>query len=176
MFTPIRSKKICDIKGLEDFINYSIDVNGNVWSYKGKKPKILKPGWAKNKGTYLVVGLRSKKNKRVNFYIHRLVAMAYLPCNDFTCRIKHLNNDYSDNRIENLEWIPKKNISTVKVQVEKPMQIIDDMMMNKLKEVHAASHRKGLKVPDSYEFTNKMINDALEQYIIQYGLRRIMMQ
>jgi hypothetical protein len=39
-----------------------------------------------------------------------------------------------------------------------------------------ASIRKGLKVPTSDEFTNKVINDALEQYINQYGLRKIMMQ
>lgn len=174
MSIPVRRKKICDIKGLENFIHYEIDVNGNVWSYKRRTPAILKPGWAKKKGSYLIVGLRNTNNKRENFYIHRLVAMAYLPCNDFSSRIRHINNNYSDNRIENLEWIEKKNNIQVISSNEKPMQIIDDSLLNKLKEVHAASHRKGLKVPDSYEFTNKMINDAMDQYINQYGLRKVM--
>jgi hypothetical protein len=107
-----------------------------------------------------------------NFYIHRLVAMAFLPTDDFTLEVNHINHNQCDNRIENLEWVNRKrnmqHISEVKGFV------LDQYITNKIKEVHAASHRKGLPVPNSYEFTNSIIEGALEQYIIQYGLRKVM--
>ena len=52
--------------------------------------------------------------------------------------------------------------------------VLDEYITNKVKEVHAASHRKGLSVPNSYEFMNSIIEGALEQYINQYGLRKVM--
>lgn len=167
-----RIKNLKDIKGLELFEDYAIDVDGNVWSFKYNKVRKLSPGWAKKKGSYLFVRLSDRRGNKRNFYIHRLVAMAYLPCNDFTLEVNHVNRDHYDNRIENLEWIPRKK------NVEHLSQTrgfdLSDHVTNKIKEVHAASHRKGLPVPDSYEFTNSIIEGALESYIIQYGLRKVM--
>ena len=51
---------------------------------------------------------------------------------------------------------------------------IDHFVMAKMKEVHIASIRKGLPVPDTYSFMNSIIEGALEQYINQYGLRKVM--
>ena len=49
-------------------------------------------------------------------------------------------------------------------------------LIAKIKEVHSASIRKGLPVPTSYEFMNSIIEGSLEQYINQYGLRKVMNQ
>ena len=51
---------------------------------------------------------------------------------------------------------------------------IDHFVLAKMKEVHIASIRKGLPVVDSYSFMNSMIEGAIEQYIHQYGLRKVM--
>lgn len=174
MAPEVRYKMIESIQGLENYPDYAVDVNGNIWSFKFNKFRKLKAGWAKKKESYMIVRLSDRTGKITNFYIHRLVAMAYLPCEDFNYRIIHLNNDLSDNRIENLEWRPKKH--TIHYKSERKELILDDFIANKLKQVHAASHRKGLPVPDSYEFMNSMIDGALEQYINQYGLRKILLQ
>ena len=47
----VRFKFLNDIEGLEDFTNYAVDTNGNVWSFKNNKQKILKHNWRyKSKG------------------------------------------------------------------------------------------------------------------------------
>ena len=167
-----RIKYLNKIQGLEYFDDYAVDVDGNVWSFKYKKSRKLKPGWAKKKGNYLFVRLTNNKGIKKNLYVHRLVAMAYLPCSDFKLDVNHINKNQYDNRIENLEWVKRKQ--NIKKVPEVKGFVLDNSISNKLKEVHAASHRKGLPVPDSYEFTNNMIESALEQYIIQYGLRKVM--
>lgn len=168
----IRVKKLTEIEGLELFEKYAVDVNGNIWSYKYNKPKILKPGWVKNRENYLFVRLTDVEKKQKNFYVHRLVAMAYLPCNDYNLEVNHINGNLSDNRIENLEWVTKKKISE-HIPITKGFVLNEDLS-NKIKEVHSASHRKGLPVPNSYEFLNIIVNRALDEYINQYGLRKIM--
>ena len=169
---PVRYKNLNEIKGLEDFDDYAVDVDGNVWSFKYRKPNKLRPGWAKKRGGYLFVRLTDKKGNKKNLYVHRLVAMAYLRTEDFTLEVNHINRNQCDNRIENLEWIDRKN--NMKHVSETKGFVLDQYITNKVKEVHAASHRKGLPVPDSYEFMNSLIEGALEQYINQYGLRKIM--
>lgn len=172
METPERYKKLTDIKGLELFEDYAVDPDGNIWSSKYRKIRKLKPGWAKKRGNYLFVRLTDKRGNKRNLYVHRLVAMAYLPCDDFSLEVNHINRNQCDNRIENLEWINRKN--NMKHTSEVKGFILDNHITNKIKEVHAASYRKGLPVPNSYEFMNSMIERALEQYIIQYGLRKVM--
>lgn len=168
----VRFKHLKDIQELELFEDYAVDVDGNVWSFKLNKPRKLRPGWAKKKGNYPFVRLTDKRGNKRNFYIHRLVAMAYLPCEDFTLKVNHINRNHYDNRIENLEWIDKRK--KTEHSSETKQLILDNYTLNKMKEVHAACHRKGLPVPDSYQFMNSMIDNALDQYIIQYGLRKVM--
>jgi hypothetical protein len=171
METPL-IKNLKNIKGLELFEDYGIDPDGNAWSYKHNKLKKLRPGWAKKRGNYLFVRLSDKISNMKNFYIHRLVAMAFLPTDDFTLEVNHINRNQCDNRIENLEWVNRKR--NMEHMSEIKGFVLDQYITNKIKEVHAASHRKGLPVPNSYEFTNSIIEGALEQYIIQYGLRKVM--
>lgn len=72
--------------------------NGNS---NNSKERILKPG--KVKGGYLQICL-SKNRKHKNFYIHRLVAEAFLPNPDNLPFINHKDEDKTNNSVENLEW------------------------------------------------------------------------
>ena len=155
------------IQELKDFNDYAVDKDGNVYSFKFKTPRRLRPGWKHKKHGYQFVRLTDRYGNKKNFTIHRLVALAYIPTDDTTLEVNHKNKNCSDNRVENLEWVDhkKKNINAFP---------LDESISDKIKRVHIASIRKGLKVPNSYEFTNKVIDDALEQYINQYGLRKVM--
>ena len=86
-----------DIKDYEGL--YGITEDGRVWSYR--KNRFLKP--QKTKTGYLYVQL-SKNNKTKNYKIHRLVATAYLenPLN-LPC-VNHIDENKTNNCVENLEF------------------------------------------------------------------------
>ena len=90
-------KDIKDYEGL-----YQINNIGQVKSLRNNK--ILKP-W-KLKGGYLQVTL-SKNGEAKRFLIHRLVAEAFLPNEEELPEVDHINNDKTDNRVANLQWISK---------------------------------------------------------------------
>ena len=158
--------RLSDIDGLEDFSNYGIDVEGNLWSFKYKNPKLRKPVWV---GGYLSCRVRDDNGKAKTLYIHKLVALAFLPCDDTSRRVDHKNKDRSDNRLENIEWIANKSDKE-----ESLNYILKQSLVERMMQVHVAAQRKGLKTGTSYEFIQSMVEDAVEDYIRRYGLRKLM--
>jgi hypothetical protein len=79
--------------------NYIIHSDGKVFSLN--KNKFLKP----NKGEkgYLRVRLLFD-GKYINYRVHRLVAIAFLPKLEGKNQVNHINGIKHDNRLENLEW------------------------------------------------------------------------
>ena len=88
------------INGYENL--YKICKNGDVISCKFNKEKILKP--CINANGYLQVALWNNK-KRNHFSNHRLIAIYFIDNpNNYEC-VDHINQNKTDNRIENLRWI-----------------------------------------------------------------------
>lgn len=86
---------------------YAIDRKGNVYSY-------AKGYWAMrkssaNKNGYLTVSLFSRTDsKNKTYYVHSLVANAFLEKPIGAEVINHKNGIKIDNRVENLEWCTQK--------------------------------------------------------------------
>lgn len=66
-----------------------------------KNPIIKSP--AKDRCWYLHLGVSDGFNKK-NFFVHRLVAMAFLEKGSHHEQVNHKNWIRDDNRVENLEW------------------------------------------------------------------------
>lgn len=155
-----------EIEDYEDFSKYAIDVEGNLWSFKYDKPRLRKPVWSNG---YLSAKVRDDKRKPKTLYIHKLVALAFLPCDDPSRRVGHRNGDRSDNRLENIEWIANKEDKQDALNY-----ILQQSLVDRILRVHIAAQKKGLRVSDSYSFTTEMIENAVDNYIRQYGLHKVM--
>lgn len=96
-----------DIKGYNGV--YQVSNLGNVRRIKLKEynsteyiiDRNIKP--TDNGNGYKIVGL-SKDNKRKNYYIHRLVAIAFIKNPNMYKEINHKDNQKSNNNVNNLEW------------------------------------------------------------------------
>lgn len=100
------------IEGTNEF--YAVSVTGKVWSFMKKgnhknkrgEPHLMRP--SKNPYGYLQVELSIGKDY-VHFYVHRLVAIAFIPNPLNLPQVNHKNEIKTDNRVENLEWMSCKD-------------------------------------------------------------------
>jgi hypothetical protein len=87
-----------DIIGYEEL--YKISNKGEVYSYKSNK--IIKQI---KSSIYWTIKLTNNKGKRNNFFVHRLVAFAFIPQIENKNFVNHKDRNGGNNCIENLEWV-----------------------------------------------------------------------
>lgn len=87
------------IEGYEGL--YEVSNLGKVRSIGYRKERILKP--VIDIGGYSTVHL-VKEGKLKWFKVHRLVAQAFIPNTEGLPQINHIDEDKTNNRVDNLEW------------------------------------------------------------------------
>ncbi len=87
-------------KDIPWYDNYKVS---NLWRFINNKTKIVKNPSLKS-NWYVCIRLCNKWVAK-SFNAHRIVAKAFLLNPDNKWYINHKNNDRSDNRVENLEWV-----------------------------------------------------------------------
>lgn len=95
-----------DIDGYDG--RYQVSNMGRVKSVKPRGEDIeIVFSCCPNAAGYPVVNLQKDKKKKT-FFVHRLVALAFIPNPNNFKLINHKNEIKSDNRAENLEWCDAK--------------------------------------------------------------------
>lgn len=90
-----------EYKTILDYPDYEISNLGNV----RRNGKILKSRQNKNTG-YSYIDLR-KEGKRTTCYIHRLVALTFLPKIEDKEYIDHIDRNKNNNNLNNLRWVSR---------------------------------------------------------------------
>ena len=121
---------------------YRVEEDGSVYRLKGygcKVEKKLKP--YKTLYGYLIVGI-CINGKQKKMFIHRLLALTYLPNPDNLPEVDHIDRDKTNNHISNLRWVSKvENMQNLKrgktgelnITIHKSGNYIITTIRNKLK-------------------------------------------
>lgn len=98
-----------DITGYKGY--YQVSNHGRVKSkmlWRGRGEIILKD--CLNRDGYKLVSL-SKSGRKKTFQVHRLVCEVFIQNQEAKEFVNHIDNDPSNNRLDNLEWCtPKENV------------------------------------------------------------------
>ena len=143
-------------------------IHGNIKNVN--RTRILEP--FDNGSGYLVVGL-TKNKKRKNYYIHRLVADAFIENKDNKEEVNHIDFNKKNNSLENLEWVTSRENSIHAIEkIKKPRFSYKTntgyhhITYRKDKNIYRVTFNKNNK---SYEKTFKDINDAIKYRDLFYG-------
>ena len=167
----IRMRYLHEISEYRNFKDYAIDTQGNVWSFKGVYPKKLKTSYKNKKGNQKYgefVCLSNKLGQKTSVTIQRLMCLAFHKRTDDNKLIRHISGNRKDNSIDNLEWVSKKQKKTDK------QYSLNETLSDKAKIIYFACIKKGLKVGTFDEFLDSIFNKSLDDYVMQYGLRKVM--
>ena len=95
----------CDIKDYEGL--YQVSNYGRIKSFRANKGNKINISRLRTNGKYYIVDL-CMKSKINRYYIHRLVAQAFIPNPENKETVNHINCNKLDNRLFNLEWNTRK--------------------------------------------------------------------
>lgn len=89
-------------KKLENYPLYEVDTDGNVYSLKFNKERLMKQCY--NMFGYKHVSIVDKNGKRKTIHVHRLIAQAFIPNLLNKREVNHINGNKDDNSVKNLQW------------------------------------------------------------------------
>lgn len=146
------------IKQIEDYPDYYVSDQGNVYSNKSGAMKKLKPNkrWDGYAGVCLCNNGTQKQIK-----IHRLVAKAFVPNPENKPCVNHKDGNRQNNCADNLEWATYKENIQYYYNVQKPNDLYDPRS-EELKVRRRRYREAHLEKNESYK-VNKNIGVELTQ-------------
>jgi hypothetical protein len=170
------TRKISDIEGMENYKFYFATINGDIYSNKHKRLRKLKIHSVGKNRSYRVVQLSDGKGNTKSFYVHQIICKAFLPNHTNSWGIRHKDGDVTNNALENLEWLGRKKERDGVIGLDTDRLELNEDLSDYIKLVHLSAIKKGIPVPDTYEFFHGILNESLNEYINRFGLKKTMYQ
>jgi len=83
---------------------YTVNEEGEIYSNVRKKKRLMTSCGTSRKGLYQVVTLTTIDGKQKPYYVHRLVAEAFIPNPLGYPQVNHIDGNPKNNKANNLEW------------------------------------------------------------------------
>ena len=104
-----------------------------------------------------------------NMFVHRLVAIAYIPNPENKETVNHINGLKDDNRLENLEWCTRSENSkhAYDIGLHKPYTEIKDKGNNKFYKEWKNLIKKGIsmrKIAKQYGVSHRTVGNVLKKF------------
>ncbi len=155
-----------EFKEIPGFSLYKVSKAGVLKSYQFNSPRILKQ--SVHEDGYLFNSLISDEGPKFKMYLQCAVALTYLPNPDNLPTVDHIDQDKTNNRLENLRWASRKtqaqNRDTTNF-FKKGIQRynMEGNFLDEFESVGAAIEELKLKVsPDSIRRSAKLNKDELK--------------
>lgn len=112
--------------------DYKVSNTGKVYSNRRNKEMKLKT----TKDGYKALTL-SKPNKRKEFTVHRLVALAFIDNPENKPQVNHINGIKDDNRASNLEWSTQSEnqLHAYTTGLQKPLGVHNKLSIDEASEI-----------------------------------------
>ena len=88
-------------KTIKEYPLYSVSTMGRI--KKNSDNKILSP--SKKPNGYMQINLFTNDGRRKKEYVHRLVAITFIPNESRLPEVNHIDGIRDNNRVSNLEWV-----------------------------------------------------------------------
>lgn len=140
--------------------------NGDIYNNKTKN----KLKHVENGGGYLKVGLYCLNNKHKLYYVHRLLAMAFIPNPENKLFINHIDGNTKNNNLSNLEWCTKSEngLHAYKLGLNKPSPSCGEKNGNSVLNNNIA-----MKIKELFKNGKKQCEIAKEFNISKYVVYKI---
>ena len=120
--------------------------------------KIMSP--TDNGNGYKIVGLKHG-GKRKNFYIHRLVAAAFIDNPDNKNYVNHIDFNKANNNSCNLEWCTQKeNIAFSRLHMCKPKNVVKSKTHQKY--IYLRKNKFRVAIPNIFDRCYTTLDEAIQ--------------
>ena len=111
------------------FSNYDVTEDGQVWSRR--KQRFMK--LSEHRCKYLFVQLVDDNGLAHNRYVHRLVASMFIPTDDPSLQIDHIDGNKHNNHYTNLRWVTnRENAHAAMANGLMPHAVFDDAAVHEI--------------------------------------------